>query len=151
VILPFWFLISDYDDFLADCISKLTLSIKAILRRIQGQIIFMIFYFGDLKTAMICEFNFTLRVPDCGASRYRAALRILIHILSRCQIVLLRVLLLIRLLLTFHHYTFDLGPQRRWGWTIVLCLVSPDFQPYWCFYLLFSLSGVDFPCFNGAD
>jgi hypothetical protein len=100
---------------------------------------------------MICDFNFTLSVPDCGTSRYRAALRILICILSRCQIVLLRVLLLIRLLLTFHHYTLDLGPQRRWGWTIVLCLVSPDFQPYWCFYLLFSLRGVDFSCFNGAD
>jgi hypothetical protein len=100
---------------------------------------------------MICEFNFTLGVPDCGASRYRAALRILICILSRCQIVLLRVLLLIRLLLTFHHYTLDLSPQGRWGRTIVLCLGRPNFQPNWCFDLLFSLSGVDFPCSNGAD
>lgn len=70
----------------------------------------MIFYFGDLKTTIICEVNFTLSVPNCGASRYRAALRILIQILSRCQIILLRILLLIHLLLAFPHYTLDLGP-----------------------------------------
>ena len=46
--LPFCFFISNYYNFLAECIPKPILSIKALVRRIVGQItvnIFMIFYF----------------------------------------------------------------------------------------------------------
>ncbi len=103
--LPFRFFISDYDNFLADSISKLILCIKAMVRSIIGEInviILLIFDFWDYKATMIGEVRVTLGVP-IWASRYRAALKLFVRDLSRCQIILLRVLMLIHLQLALYY------------------------------------------------
>ena len=96
---------------------------------------------------MICYFRVALCV-SISASRHRSSLRLFFRVLTGCQLILLRVIVLIDFQLSLYYYALDLGPLSG---NIVLSLGSTDLQPILCFGLFLSLMAVDFPCIDGAN